>query len=115
MQMLNDKGEYKGKRFLKKETVEYFTAKQSSVSRRGLGFDKQEPNPNLASPMCKSASVETFGHTGFTGTSTWVDPKYNLVFVFLSNRVYPEAENKKIITMGIRTNIQEVLYEAMRK
>ncbi|MFM2224554.1 MAG: hypothetical protein RJA07_756 [Bacteroidota bacterium] len=115
MQLLNDKGEYKGKRFLKKETVEYFTAKQSNVSRRGFGFDKQEPNPNLASPMCKSASVETFGHTGFTGTSTWVDPKYNLVFVFLSNRVYPEAENKKIITMGIRTNIQEVLYEAMKK
>jgi beta-glucosidase-like glycosyl hydrolase/CubicO group peptidase (beta-lactamase class C family) len=115
MLLLNDKGEYKGKRYLKKETVDYFTSKQSNVSRRGLGFDKQEPNPNVASPMCKSASVETFGHTGFTGTSTWVDPKYNLVFVFLSNRVYPEAENKKIITMGTRTAIQEVLYEAMKK
>ena len=115
MQMLCNKGEYNGKQYLKKETVEYFTSKQSNVSRRGLGFDKQEPNPNLASPMCKSASAETFGHTGFTGTSTWVDPKYNLVFVFLSNRVCPEAENKKIITMGIRTNIQEVLYEAMKK
>ena len=115
MQMLCNKGELNGKRYLKAYTVDHFTTKQSLVSRRGLGFDKQEPNPDLASPTCKSASVATFGHTGFTGTSAWVDPTYNLVFVFLSNRVYPDAENKKIITMGIRTRIQELLYEAMKK
>jgi CubicO group peptidase (beta-lactamase class C family) len=115
MQMLCNKGEYNGKRYLKAYTVDYFTSKQSSISRRGLGFDKQEPDPNVASPTCKSASTATFGHTGFTGTSAWVDPKYNLVFVFLSNRVYPDAENKKIITMGIRTRMQELLYEAMKK
>ncbi len=115
MQMLCNKGELDGKRYFKAFTVDKFTTKQSSVSRRGLGFDKQEPNPEVASPVCKSASVETFGHTGFTGTSAWADPKYNLVFVYLSNRVYPVAENNKIITMSIRTRIQEVLYQAMKK
>ena len=115
MQMLCNKGELNGKRYFKAFTVDKFTTKQSSVSRRGLGFDKQEPNPEAASPVCKSASLETFGHTGFTGTSAWADPKYNLVFVFLSNRVYPEAGNNKIITLSIRTRIQEVLYQAMKK
>ncbi len=113
MQMLNDGGYYKGKQYLKPSTVNLFTSKQSNVSRRGLGFDKPDMDPSHVSPACKSASALTFGHSGFTGTITWADPKENLVFVFLCNRVFPDAENKKIINMNIRTNIQEILYEAM--
>ncbi|MDD2198359.1 MAG: serine hydrolase, partial [Bacteroidales bacterium] len=60
-----------------------------------------------------SASFQSFGHGGFTGTLIWADPKCNLSYVFLSNRVYPDAENNKIITMDIRTNIQQVFYDAI--
>ena len=85
-QMLLNGGVMNGTRFLKKETIDQFTAYNSAISRRGLGFDKPEkdnatrrdPYPSL------SASPETFGHTGFTGTCVWVDPKYNIVYIFLS-------------------------------
>jgi beta-N-acetylhexosaminidase len=115
MQMLNNGGTLNNKRYLKESTVALFTSRQSTVSRRGLGFDKQDANPLNASPTCKSASPKTFGHSGFTGTITWADPTYNLVYVFLSNRVCPEADNNKIIQLGIRTNIQEILYENLKK
>ncbi|MDP4587669.1 MAG: beta-lactamase family protein, partial [Flavobacteriales bacterium] len=66
-------------------------------------------------PTCEAASELSFGHTGFTGTMAWADPKEGLVYVFLSNRVYPNAENRKLLNMNIRTDIQEVIYEAIRK
>ncbi len=62
-------------------------------------------------PTCTLASESSFGHSGFTGTLLWVDPKYDLVFVFLSNRTYPNAENRKLITMDVRTEIQRVVME----
>lgn len=114
MQMLLNGGIYGGKRILKESTVHLFTKKQIKTSRRGLGFDKPETDPKKASPVGKEVSPLAFGHTGFTGTCTWVDPKYNLVFVFLSNRVHPSAENKKLVEMNIRTRIQDAVYEAIK-
>lgn len=115
MQMLLNNGTYGGKRYLKPETVQKFTTTASITSRRGLGFDKPEANGAKGSPTCKSASPLTFGHTGFTGTCVWADPKYNLVYVFLSNRINPNAENKKLVDLNVRTNIQQVVYDAFLK
>jgi beta-N-acetylhexosaminidase len=117
MQMLLNGGTYKGKQYIRPETLKLFTAYGSNISRRGLGFDKPEKDNGKHGEAypCKSASPQTFGHTGFTGTCIWVDPKYQLVFVFLSNRVSPDGENRKLITMHVRENIMQVFYDAMDK
>jgi CubicO group peptidase (beta-lactamase class C family) len=80
-----------------------------------LGFDKPEKdNATRKEPYPSAlASSETFGHTGFTGTCVWVDPKYDLVYVFLSNRVYPTRDNNKLGQMGIRGKIQDALIKAV--
>lgn len=115
MQMLLNGGEYGGVSFLKKETVEEFTSRQSKISRRGFGFDKPEVRPGKASPASKYMSGKGFGHQGFTGTVVWADPEYNLVYVFLSNRVYPNASVNKLASMGTRTDIQDLIYQAIMK
>lgn len=112
-QMLLNKGTYGGVTYFKPETVELFTAKQSNVSRRGLGFDRFDPDSKKAYPS-KLASSQTFGHTGYTGTAVWVDPKENLVYIFLSNRVNPEVTNL-LSTLDIRPRIQDVVYRALQK
>jgi beta-N-acetylhexosaminidase len=114
-QMLLNGGELNGERYLKPETIKKFTAYNSDVSRRGLGFDKpekdnatrKEPYPSVL------ASPETFGHTGFTGTCVWVDPARDLVFIFLSNRVYPTRNNNKLGQMLIRGKIQDAFIKAI--
>jgi CubicO group peptidase (beta-lactamase class C family) len=116
-QMLLNGGVYKGKRYLNKETIDWFTSYQTPISRRGLGFDKPEKD-NLIKPLekaypAKSVSPFTFGHTGFTGTCVWVDPKYNLIYIFLSNRVNPSAENNLLSQTNVRSRIQEVIYKAL--
>lgn len=115
MQMLLNGGTINGKRYLQEETVKLFTAYHSS-SRRGYGFDKPEKN-NRTRPdpyPSLSASPETFGHTGYTGTCVWADPQYDMLFVFLSNRVNPDGGgNTKLLRMNVRTNIQEAIYKAM--
>ena len=113
MQMLLNKGSYGGVQYFKASTVDFFTKKYSADSRRGLGFDKPDMN-SKNTPTCKSASALTFGHTGFTGTATWVDPASGLVYVFLSNRINPSVDNKKLVEMNVRTDIQEVIYGAMK-
>jgi beta-N-acetylhexosaminidase len=114
-QMLLNGGSLNGETFLKKETIDYFSAYHSDISRRGLGFDKPEKdNAHRKEPYpCLSASPQTFGHTGFTGTCVWVDPKYNLIFIFLSNRVNPKEDNGKLSSLSIRGRIQETIYQAM--
>lgn len=114
-QMLLNGGSLNGQTYLKKETIDYFSAYHSDISRRGLGFDKPEKdNAHRKEPYpCLSASPETFGHTGFTGTCVWVDPKYNLIFVFLSNRVSPKEDNPRLSSLSIRSRIQETIYQAM--
>lgn len=118
LQMLDNGGTFGGKRYLKQSTINLFTAYNSKISRRGLGFDKPEKDnyttkDNHPYPS-RYASPLTYGHTGYTGTCIWVDPKYNLIYVFLSNRVNPDGgENLKISTMYIRGAIEDTLYKAM--
>lgn len=113
-QMLLDGGIYNGKRLLQAETVQRFTRRQHTGSRRGLGFDKPEPNPRLPNPASSYCSPETFGHTGFTGTCAWADPRNGLVFVFLSNRVHPSEENNALVRGNYRTELQRLVYESLR-
>ena len=112
-QMLLDGGMYHGRRYLSEATCQLFAASTSSISRRGLGFDRPDPDNVKRSPCAPSAPKEVFGHTGFTGTCAWIDPKNDLVYVFLCNRTYPDVWNNKLSRMDIRTRIQEVFYEAM--
>jgi CubicO group peptidase (beta-lactamase class C family) len=112
-QMVLNKGSYGGTQYFKPEVVDLFTSKQSPVSRRGLGFDRWDPIADRHYPS-KLASDQTYGHTGFTGTCIWVDPKYNLVYVFLSNRVNPSVASK-LLSLNIRPRIQDVVYEAITK
>jgi CubicO group peptidase (beta-lactamase class C family)/beta-glucosidase-like glycosyl hydrolase len=111
-QMWLQKGHYGGHQFLKPETLELFTAKQFETSRRGLGWDKPALNePN--GPTSIYASSKTFGHTGFTGTCIWIDPEFDLVYVFLSNRVHPDMTNNKLLNANIRPRIQDVIYQSI--
>jgi beta-N-acetylhexosaminidase len=110
-QMLLQEGSYGGMEYYKPETVRLFTAKQFASSRRGLGWDKPVQS-EWNSPTSSFASPRTFGHTGFTGTCLWVDPEFNLVYIFLSNRVFPDRSDKLIQT-NIRSRIQDVIYEAI--
>lgn len=112
-QMLLNKGTYGGERYLETETVNLFTSKQSDVSRRALGFDMKDPDPTKAYPS-ELASPGTYGHTGFTGICVWVDPKYNLIYIFLSNRVHPKITDT-LYKLNIRSRIQDVIYRAVQK
>jgi CubicO group peptidase (beta-lactamase class C family) len=115
-QMNLNKGEYGGERYISEYTLDLFTRERHGIegSRRGFGFDKPEPDITKPGPTCLEASSESFGHTGFTGTMVWVDPKYDLVYIFLSNRVCPDASNNRLIEMNVRTNIQQVIYNAIK-
>jgi CubicO group peptidase (beta-lactamase class C family) len=109
MQMLLNRGEYGGVRYLSAEVIDEFNQRYYPGNRRGLGFDKPVLNGHGGS-ACDQASDSSFGHTGFTGTMCWADPETGLVFIFLSNRIDPDAENKKIQNLDIRTKIQSVFY-----
>lgn len=112
MQMYLNKGLYGGHKYLSESVISEFTKFQyrTEGNRRALGFDKQLGN---SGPAYSGVSASSFGHTGFTGTMVWADPEHNLVFVFLSNRVYPTSENRKLIQHKVREKIQQRVYEAM--
>ncbi|MFN8278297.1 MAG: glycoside hydrolase family 3 N-terminal domain-containing protein [Chitinophagales bacterium] len=114
MQLLLNKGVYNGQRFFSDSTVHYFTKQYSSRSRRGLGFDKPEPDSKKLSPALEGIPLTVFGHTGFTGTCVWTDPTNQLTFIFLSNRVYPTADNGKLVKMNIRSALQKVMYKSLK-
>ena len=113
MQMLLNGGSYGGHQFFSPQTVKYFTTRYSRSTRRGIGFDMKELDRGKSQPTCEAASSETFGHTGFTGTCTFVDPKYNIVYVFLSNRTYPDMNNNALNKKDFRERIQACIYQAM--
>ncbi|MHA4808223.1 glycoside hydrolase family 3 N-terminal domain-containing protein [Flavitalea flava] len=115
LQLLLNGGTINGKTLLKKETIDFFSAYHSDISRRGLGFDKPEKdNATRKDPYpCLSVSQQAFGHTGFTGIGVWADPKYDLLYLFFSNRVNPKEDNGMISTLSIRGRIQETIYQAM--
>ena len=112
-QMLLNDGIYGGNRILSPETARLFTTDKSPTCRRGLGFDKPDmENPDY-SPTCDEASAEVFGHLGFTGTVFWVDPKYDLIFVFLTNRVYPTRDNAAFSQSNIRPHLFSLVYKSL--
>ena len=113
MQMFLNKGFYGGVHYLKPEVVDLYTTNPFKTNHRGIGFDK--PKLEGGGTCSRLASSKSFGHSGFTGTLAWADPENQLNFVFLSNRVYPDQENRKIIDMGIRADIQRVLYESIKE
>lgn len=113
LQMLLQDGSYGGKQYVKPETVHLFTKQQFKGNRRGLGFDKPQLIPSEPGPACEEAPASSFGHTGFTGTYIWADPDNDLIIVFLSNRVNPNAEPNKLVQLGTRTQIQQTLYRAI--
>ena len=110
-QMLLNKGSYGGIRFFEPSTVDFFTSRVYKGNRRALAFDK--PALSGEGPTYEGVSDMSFGHTGFTGTIAWADPENDILFIFLSNRTYPDAENKLLINQSIRPRIQEVIYKAI--
>jgi len=113
MQMYLQGGFYGGDRFLDSRTVKKFNTCYfcNKKVRRGVGFDK--PDARGGGPASDRVSPKSFGHSGFTGTYTWADPDKDLVYVFLSNRTYPTATNRLLVRSGLRTRIQEAIYDAM--
>jgi CubicO group peptidase (beta-lactamase class C family) len=114
MQMLLNKGNYAGQQMLDSSVIRQYTSSQFSDNRRGLCFDKPEPDEKKDSPVTKECSLKSFGHSGFTGTFAWADPENGLIFVFLSNRIYPSADENKLAKLGIRGKIHRALYEAVK-
>lgn len=116
LQMLLDGGIYNGHQYLKPETIRLFTAYNSSISRRGIGFDKPQKDnfsTKTSDPYpSRFASPLTFGHTGYTGTAVWADPEYDLVYVFLSNRVNP-TRSTNLFKFNITGGILDAVYKAM--
>jgi CubicO group peptidase (beta-lactamase class C family) len=112
LQMNLNKGFYEDSRFFSPQTIDLFIKKQSTISHRGLGWNKPSTDDGSVSQY---ASPSTYGHTGFTGTAVWVDPEKELIYIFLSNRVYPSAENNKIIKNKTRKRIHDLVYESMMK
>jgi beta-N-acetylhexosaminidase len=112
MQMNLQNGRYGGTTFFHTPVVTEFSRPQVAGNKRGLGWDRGDPT-KPEGPTSRLAPASTFGHTGFTGTCVWLDPDNQILYVFLSNRVYPDAGNIKLRTYNIRTRIQEVVYKAM--
>jgi CubicO group peptidase (beta-lactamase class C family) len=113
MQMNLQGGYYGGIHYFQPETIREFTRRQYKRNRRGIGWDKPQPIGDEYNPASFYASPESYGHSGFTGTYVWVDPKYNLIYVFLSNRTFPDVDNRKLIDQDTRKRIQTVIYSSL--
>ncbi|HET6990626.1 MAG TPA: beta-N-acetylglucosaminidase, partial [Bacteroidia bacterium] len=118
MQLYLNGGTYGGYRYFDSATVNEFTTCQypQNGNRRGIGFDKPEPDPKKLNPACDSISLNSFGHQGFTGTQAWADPETGMVFVFLANRIYPSAEPpNKLAKLGTRGELMYLTIEELKK
>ena len=117
-QMYCNYGSYGGKEYIAESTFKEFTSCQycDEGNRRGLGFERPliDYDPDK-SHVAKEVSVESFGHSGYTGTFVWIDPIHDLVYIFFSNRVYPTRLNRKIYTQNIRPRIQKAIYNSILK
>ena len=113
MQMYIQGGNYGGRNFLKPETIDKFNTGYylNEDVRRGVGFDK--PQLGKVGPTCGCVPMSSFGHSGFTGTFTWADPENELVYVFMSNRTFPDANNFKLVRQDIRSEIQRIIYDSL--
>ena len=110
-QMYLNKGTYGGVRLLKADMVTKFTRRNHASSRRGYGFDK--PERSGGGPVTEMASGESYGHSGFSGTYVWIDPQYDLIYIFLSNRIHPNAYNNKLTQNSVRSKVHEAIYNAI--
>ena len=110
MFMFMNNGFYGGRQYISEETLDLLNVRYFEKNRRGLGWDKKDGEKDAAS---KLASDSSYGHTGFTGSMIWADPEQDLIFVFLSNRIYPDANNHKLMEMNTRTNIHDILYQSI--
>ncbi len=117
MQMYLNGGVYGGVHFFDTTTINLFTTAPylDNDNRRALGFDKPQMDYSKEGPTCKCISGKSFGHTGFTGTMAWADPEEEIVYIFLSNRIHPDQDNNKLIQMNVRTDIQQLIYDAIIK
>lgn len=115
MQLFLNEGTLFGKRYLDSTTVRQFITPYSKESRRAIGFDRKEDGGTKSINVAYQASARTFGHLGFTGIGAWADPDNQIVYIFLSNRTYPDSENNKLNSRNIRPRMHEVIYEAMMK
>jgi CubicO group peptidase (beta-lactamase class C family) len=116
MQLFLNKGTYSGKQYFTPATFDIFNTRyfETEGSRRGLGFDK--PQLGKEGPTCGCVSSKSFGHTGFTGTIAWADPETEIIYVFLSNRTFPDSNaTNKLSKENIREDIQKIIQEAIIK
>ncbi|MBZ9786667.1 serine hydrolase [Psychroflexus sp. CAK57W] len=111
MQLYLNNGNYGDRSYFSKQTMSKFNTCYycEQEVRRGVGFDK--PQLEDIGPTCGCISMSSFGHSGFTGTYAWADPEQEIIYVFLSNRIHPDASNRKLIEEDIRTKIQGIIYE----
>jgi len=109
-QMYLQNGEYAGVQYIKPETIKLFTKRHFYNNRRGLGFDATDGNGE--GPACSLTSAYSYGHTGFTGCIVWIDPQYDFIYIFLSNRIYPDIENNQINDENIREVVQSIFYKS---
>lgn len=117
MQVYLNKGTYGGKTYLDDKLIEHYTdcLECENGNRRGLGFDKPSPDTTKPSPAFQGIPIQSYGHAGFTGTIAWMDPVNNILYIFLSNRVYPDASDNKLVKLNTRTRIQEAIYKGIIK
>jgi beta-N-acetylhexosaminidase len=113
LQMNLNKGSYNYETYFNAKTFDLFTNSATIKSHRALGWDKQ-PEDKDSHYISGQASAESYGHSGYTGTMVWVDPKYDLIFIFLANRVYPNASNNKLNSLKIRRKIHDVVYQSIQ-
>jgi beta-glucosidase-like glycosyl hydrolase/CubicO group peptidase (beta-lactamase class C family) len=114
-QMMLNEGVYGNKRFLNYPTIYTFTTRFYISTRRGIGWDMKELDKNKDCNMSELASPSTYGHYGFTGTGIWIDPENELIYIFLSNRTFPDMNNNKLNNLNYRPKIQSVIYESFKK
>ncbi len=114
MQMYLQKGNYGGRQYFSAETFEAFNTCYycTEGNRRGIGFDKPQL-PGTPGPTCGCVPMSSFGHTGFTGTIAWADPVNEIIYIFLSNRTFPESAVNTLSKENIREDIQKLIYSAI--
>jgi CubicO group peptidase (beta-lactamase class C family) len=121
MELYRRMGEYGGEQLIRRNVVEEYTSVQfpENNNRRGLGFDKPLLDNSVLSKKdaypASSASPSSFGHSGYTGTFVWVDPAYDITYIFLCNRVYPTRKNEELYNMNIRSEILQAIYDSIGK
>ncbi len=116
MQMYLWMGSYGGEQLISANTMELFTACHycNEGNRRGLAFDKPVLVDKENGSTATDASSHSFGHSGYTGTFAWADPENGLLFIFMSNRVYPTRNNRKLYQLNIRPAMHQTVYDAIK-